>query len=135
VQLVFRGHQLSEKHIKGKLNNIKVVPQSVDRSILLGGTDLLSTDYSSIFVDYLVIDRNMIDYLYDLDDYFKERGLYLSVDELPGEVAYTIEDVEKYINKDLDSVYEPSEKYELAKERFCPHEDGQVSSRVIDWFI
>src|SRR5699024_12221893 len=61
--------------------------------------------------------------------------LYLSVDELPGEVAYTIEDVEKYINKDLDSVYEPSEKYELAKKRFCPHEDGQVSSRVIDWFI
>src|SRR5699024_12355400 len=31
--------------------------------------------------------------------------------------------------------YEPSEKYELAKKRFCPHEDGQVSSRVIDWFI
>src|SRR5699024_4620461 len=46
VQLIFRGHHLSEKHIKGKLNNIKVVPQSIDSNKLLGVTDLLITDYS-----------------------------------------------------------------------------------------
>src|SRR5699024_3289670 len=61
-QLIFRGHHLSEKHIKGKLNNIKVVPQSIDSNKLLGVTDLLITDYSSIFFDYLVTDKPIIHY-------------------------------------------------------------------------
>src|SRR5699024_3726836 len=57
VQLIFRGHHLMEKHIKGKLNNIKVVPANIDSNRLLGIVDLLITDYSSIFYDYLVTDK------------------------------------------------------------------------------
>src|SRR5699024_9656806 len=76
VQLIFRGHHLMEKHIKGKLNNIKVVPANIDSNRLLGIVDLLITDYSSIFYDYLVTDKPIIHYLYDLETYSKSRGLY-----------------------------------------------------------
>src|SRR5699024_7018772 len=75
VQLIFRGHHLMEKHIKGKLNNIKVVPANIDSNRLLGIVDLLITDYSSIFYDYLVTDKPIIHYLYDLETYSKSRGL------------------------------------------------------------
>src|SRR5699024_11275570 len=79
VQLIFRGHHLMEKHIKGKLNNIKVVPPNIDSNRLLGIVDLLITDYSSIFYDYLVTDKPIIHYLYDLETYSKSRGLYFGV--------------------------------------------------------
>ena len=134
-QLIFRGHHLSEKHIKGKLDNIKVVPPSIDSNKLLGVVDLLITDYSSIFYDYLVTDKPIIHYLYDLEEYTKNRGLYFGVDELPGDIAYTIDDVIHFCHSDLRADYKPSKKYQSAKHQFCPHEDGHVSDRVIDWFI
>ncbi|MBO0991470.1 CDP-glycerol glycerophosphotransferase family protein [Bacillus sp. SD088] len=135
IQLIFRGHHLSEKHIKGKLNNIKVVPSNIDSNKLLGIVDLLITDYSSIFYDYLVTDKPVIHYLYDLEEYTKTRGLYFGVDELPGDIAYTIDEVAKLIEKDLKADYKPSKQYMVAKQQFCPHEDGHVSERVIDWFF
>lgn len=135
IQLIFRGHHLTEKHIKGKLNNIKVVPPSIDSNKLLGVVDLLITDYSSIFYDYLVTDKPIIHYLYDLEEYKRTRGLYFGVDELPGDVAYTIDEVVKFINQDLEAGYKPSERYKIAKQQFCPHEDGHVSDRVINWFL
>ncbi len=135
VQLIFRGHHLSEKHIKGKLNNIKVVPPDIDSNKLLGIVDLLITDYSSIFYDYLVTDKPIIHYLYDLEEYTKSRGLYFGVDELPGDVAYTIDKVVEYIKQDLKPGYKPSKQYKVAKQQFCPHEDGHVSERVVDWFF
>lgn len=135
VQLIFRGHHLSENHIKGKINNVKVIPSNIDSNNLLGIVDLLITDYSSIFYDFLVTDKPVIHYLYDLEEYTESRGLYFKVDELPGEIAYTIDQVLKYVKQDLDMNYLPSKSYETAKQRFCPHEDGNVSVRVIDWFI
>src|SRR5699024_4947539 len=135
VQLIFRGHHLMEKHIKGKLNNIKVVPANIDSNRLLGIVDLLITDYSSIFYDYLVTDKPIIHYLYDLETYSKSRGLYFGVDELPGDVAFNIDEVLRFINQYLKTEHKPSMQYKLNKQQFCPHEDGNVSKRVVDWFF
>lgn len=54
-------------------------------------TDLLVTDYSSIYFDYLLLDRPMVFFPYDLDEYrSRERGLLFDYADLtPGPKAHT----------------------------------------------
>lgn len=93
-------------------------------------SDLLITDYSSVFFDYSNLERPVIFYMYDLDQYEHEmRGFYLSLDELPGPIVKDeeklIEDIEKSENWTAD------EKYLEFNRRFNPHEDGKASARVL----
>lgn len=51
----------------------------------MGCFDLLITDYSSIYLDYLLLDKPMIFLPYDKEEYLKERGMNYSYDEVtPG---------------------------------------------------
>ena len=50
-------------------------------------SDMLITDYSSVFFDYAILERPIIFYMYDLEEYRDElRGFYLELEELPGKV-------------------------------------------------
>jgi CDP-glycerol glycerophosphotransferase (TagB/SpsB family) len=56
---------------------VELVDGSVDIYDVLPAVDLLITDYSSIYFDYLVLDRPVFFYCFDLDDYRQnERGMY-----------------------------------------------------------
>ena len=48
-------------------------------------SDILITDYSSVFFDYANLKRPMLFYMYDLDEYKNNlRDFYISLSELPG---------------------------------------------------
>lgn len=52
---------------------------------LLLATDLLITDYSGCYVDYLVLDRPVVHYAYDREYYeSSDRGLYFDLDQVAG---------------------------------------------------
>ena len=52
---------------------------------LMVASDLLISDYSSIFFDYSILDRPMFCYAYDYENYVDRRGLYFDIREsLPG---------------------------------------------------
>lgn len=52
-------------------------------------SDVLISDYSSAFFDYAILDRPMLCFAYDLDEYEQKRGLYMKLDEaLPCEIDY-----------------------------------------------
>jgi CDP-glycerol glycerophosphotransferase len=42
-------------------------------------SDLLISDYSSIFFDYAILKRPMLCFDYDYDRYEKERGMYFDI--------------------------------------------------------
>lgn len=51
----------------------------------MGCFDLLITDYSSIYLDYLLLDKPMIFLPYDKEEYLKDRGMNYPYDEVtPG---------------------------------------------------
>ncbi len=61
--------------------------ESLDVYPILKESDLLITDYSSVYFDYLYLDREIVFYPYDLD-YYKndDRGLMFEYNEFtPGE--------------------------------------------------
>lgn len=82
---------------------------------LLFVSDILITDYSSIPFEYSLLNRPIIFYLYDLEEYMEERGLWEDYLEfLPGPIAYTTEQIGEIIkseNVDYEKISRFSEKW------------------------
>lgn len=65
---------------------------------LIGDSDALISDYSSVVVDYLLVNKPIGFVLDDLNLFRKNRGLYKDFEEkLPGCKIYTLEDLKMFI--------------------------------------
>ena len=95
-------------------------------------SDLLITDYSSVFFDYANLKRPILFYTYDLDKYRDMlRGFYMSIEnDVPGPLLFTNEEVVEAIRNIDDITAEYQEKYEVFYERFCSLEDGHAAENV-----
>lgn len=94
-------------------------------------SDLLVTDYSSVFFDYANLERPIIFYMYDLKEYNRSmHDFYLSLDELPGPIVYDEERLLKAI-KEADKT---TCDFEAFNRRFNPHQ-RVVSGQVLDTVI
>ncbi|MBR4448490.1 bifunctional glycosyltransferase family 2 protein/CDP-glycerol:glycerophosphate glycerophosphotransferase [Methanobrevibacter sp.] len=97
-------------------------------------SDILITDYSSVFFDFANLKRPILFYTYDLEKYENVlRGFYIDIhSEVPGPLLKTTEEViDAVINiDDLNKEY--SDKYDEFYERFCSIEDGNASKRIVE---
>ncbi|MBP1755432.1 MAG: hypothetical protein H6Q59_1830 [Firmicutes bacterium] len=95
-------------------------------------SDLLITDYSSVFFDYANLRRPILFYTYDLDKYRDMlRGFYMDIHtEVPGPLLFTSEEVVDAIKNIEDINEEYKEKYSEFYERFCSLEDGHASENI-----
>ena len=110
--------------------NIKVVNAGHDIYPLFKNIDMLITDYSSLYVDYLLLDRPIIFYTYDRESYEKETGLYEDFDDLtPGPHIKTSSELVKAIASYDDSLWK--EKRREATDKLHTFKDGGASSRIL----
>lgn len=94
-------------------------------------SDILITDYSSVFFDYANLKKPMIFYMYDLDEYKnKLRDFYIDVKTLPGKIVTKEKDLVKEIKDTKNFKYD--EKYRKFNEKFNYLEDGNASERVTE---
>lgn len=95
-------------------------------------SDIIMTDYSSVFFDFANLKRPMLFYMYDFDDYQNNlRDFYISLDELPGPIAKTQEELENNL-KNIDSIFiNYKKKYEKFNKKYNYLDDGNASERVI----
>lgn len=133
--VVFRGHHLSEAAIADLNLPVAIAEQSIDTGELLSVVDLLVTDYSSIFFDFLPTKKPIVFYLYDLEEYSNERGLYFDYSSMPGDVCKTIDTTTATIEKIVSGTFKPNEKYLECLKKFCPFEDGKSTHRAIEFFF
>lgn len=97
-------------------------------------SDILITDYSSVFFDYANLKRPMLFFTYDLDKYRDVlRGFYIDMEkEIPGPLVFTTEEIIETI-KNIDNIkLEYKEKYDIFYEKFCGWEDGTASKKVCE---
>lgn len=134
--LLFRAHHMVESLVPASIDGVRIVPQSLDTNELLSIVDVLITDYSSITFDFLATGRPIVHYLYDLDAYAAAQGLYLEPAELPGAVCLDLGAVVAQLRALLSGEpFVPDHAYLSAQVRFCPHDDGQATQRVVDFFF
>ena len=94
-------------------------------------SDLLITDYSSVFFDYANLKRPILFYMYDLEEYRDNiRGFYLDIEDLPGPILKTEEELIENIKTISEDFY--NEKYKKFNDKFNYLDDGQASKRVVD---
>lgn len=134
VQVLFKPHQIVYKTLRenGQLQS-NFIPATIDTNEILSVTDVLVSDYSSIFFDFMVTDRPILFYIPDLETYTKERGLYFNVDMLPGPISKDCEQIGKWIG-DIDN-YEKMfdyNKYKEVKSWAVEYDDGFAAERIID---
>ena len=64
------------------LSRIKMLPSNIDMYPLLNESHALITDYSSIYIDYLLLDKPIYFYCFDLEHYQATcRSMYFDYDE------------------------------------------------------
>lgn len=94
-------------------------------------SDILITDYSSVFFDYSNLKRPMIFYMYDYEKYKdKLRGFYIDLNELPGDIVKTEQELIEAIDKAKEFNY--NEKYKKFHEKYNCLDDGKASQRFIE---
>jgi CDP-glycerol glycerophosphotransferase (TagB/SpsB family) len=101
-----------------------------DSNTLLPHIDLLITDYSSIFTDYLLLDRPMVFYAFDLKDYSEREGIAIEYNDVPGEIAADFSSLLQAVERGLHE--DPTkEKRRASCDLYHLHKDGKASERII----
>ena len=96
-------------------------------------SDLLITDYSSVFFDYSILNRPIIFFMYDLEKYRDQlRGFYFDIEqEAPGPIAETEEELFTAINRTIDPSWRNPATFSTFQKKFTAWEDGQASKKVV----
>lgn len=135
--ILFRAHcQIADKFdFKKQAGFVYNVSKYEDVNELYAISDLLVTDYSSVFFDYANLKRPMIFYMYDLDEYQNNvRDFYLDLEELPGPIVKDQDGLTAEIKR-LSAGFIYDEKYKKFNEKFNYLDGSDCSRKVLQRII
>lgn len=99
---------------------------------LLFAADMLITDYSSVFFEYLLLNRPIVFFAPDLSEYKDKRGWYLKYEELPGAIITEGNALGEQVRISLEK-----DAYEEKRADFCRQYmsrcDGKATARILKY--
>jgi CDP-glycerol glycerophosphotransferase (TagB/SpsB family) len=117
-----------------KFKNFKYINflDEIDVAEVLANTDILITDYSSVFFDYLLTDNPIIFAPFDYEKYLtKDRELYYDYDEVtPGPKCKNWAEVLEWVFKFKDNSELYKDERKKVKDRFHKYHDNKSCDRV-----
>ncbi|KKP97507.1 MAG: CDP-glycerol:poly(Glycerophosphate)glycerophosphotransferase [Candidatus Moranbacteria bacterium GW2011_GWE1_36_7] len=128
------------EYILKKLSNSKriiiVADEDIESDIypILSQTDVLITDYSSVYIDFLLRNRPIIFSAFDRKEYEGlDRGFYFDYDEItPGPKVDNWDDLCNVLEKTLQ-VDDYQDKRKQVNEIFNRYSDGKNSERIFNY--
>ena len=120
--VLFRAHYLvsSRFDFEKYQGFVRDVSKYDDINELYLASDMLVTDYSSVFFDYANLRRPILFYMYDYEEYKGElRDFYFDVDVLPGPVIKERQDISGDI-RELTEHFVYDKKYAKFNAKFNP---------------
>lgn len=129
-EVIVSLHHFTQAALKGRNISVKQLPASIDTNEALQAVDILVSDYSSIALDFLLLDKPLVLFTPDYQQYSIERGLYFDINELPANIAFNSNDLVNCVRQEL----KPSEfdEYHSKLRFFFEGEDGYSAERIID---
>ena len=95
-------------------------------------TDILVSDFSSIIMDFTILEKPILLYTPDLEVYEKERGLYVDYRTFaPGKILYNEDELINEIKNDNYDL----EKVKKIKEEFYDYKDDKSSKRIAKFIL
>ena len=99
-------------------------------------SDILITDYSSVFFDYADLKRPIVFFMYDLQEYENNiRDFYIELDTLPGPIVETADDLMAVLGNMEEINREYSDKYQEFNSTYNYLDDGGAGLRVAEAVI
>lgn len=113
-----------------KYKHIHFVPAGYDLYPFLMSFDILITDYSSIFIEFALLDKPMVFFVPDIDTYKKTTGLYSDYETLiPGPRANSTSSLLGALDEASQAPWR--EKRLKVRDLFFTHRDGGSAERII----
>lgn len=143
ILLIIKPHPAQNMSFFNEINtnNIKMITnkeltqKDIELYELLAKSSALITDYSSVYIDYLILDNPIAFTIDDLEKYDKNRGFLVNnpLDYMPGSKIKNINDLFNFIK----SVYNGEDKFKDERNhlsrKFNKYFDDLSSNRIIDF--
>lgn len=98
---------------------------------ILSESSLLITDYSSVIFDFHYLDKPVMFYQFDLEDYLKHRGSYVNMrTDLLGPTATTSEDLIALIKEYIKREFKAEQRYKIKSKKYYRYFDRNNSERI-----
>ena len=137
-RIIIRSHNLdspsstSEEQKKESRIIIGGFDEFPDINDLLPFVDVLITDFSSIFHDFNLLDRPMIFFPFDLQEYSLEPGLLYEYEEnIPGPIVLDKESFFKTLSECINNPEDWGEKRRIIRDKFHHFQDGKACQRIL----
>lgn len=130
--VLFRMHAYTNKLLGLEFNDtIRDFSNYPNVNDLFKVADILISDYSASIIDYSIMERPILCFAYDYEEYKKDRGLYLDyTTEIPSGILKTEDDVLNYL-KSMDYKIECVKTKKMIKEKFLVY-GGDATKKCIE---
>ncbi len=123
-------HPLAKKGVGFRdFLRIRPFPCQYETYEFLNVADVMVTDYSSVLFDFACTGKKIVLFPYDQEEYLRERGVYLSLDQLPFPQSVQLDALMEEIRREKQ--YDDREFLK----QFCPYEGPCASQRLCDFVI
>ncbi|MDR0883090.1 MAG: CDP-glycerol glycerophosphotransferase family protein [Oscillospiraceae bacterium] len=128
-RLFFTPHDFQLAQLPGDLQRF-VPPKTLETNELLAAADVLISDYSSVFFDFLCTGRPILFFTYDMQEYLRQRGTYIAMKDLPGPLCPDLDTLLTHLADLPATQAQYAETYARFVRDFAPHDDGHAAERV-----
>ena len=127
-----RENFLNLSHIS-VLKNEDMLKESCQLVSLLNDIDILITDFSSIYIDFLLLGKPMIFFIPDFEQYMTMRGFIVDNPKewMPGRKVKTVDGLQKAISELLENKDKYSKQRKNLRDKFHMHTNN-FSKRVLE---
>jgi len=134
--ILIRGHTRGPAGSEGyPTNRFVMFDQSVcaDVNVVLPEVDVLITDYSSIYFDFLLLDRPIVFVPYDLEQYQRERGFVIDDYDFwtPGKKVHRYREFISAVGDALESPEIEAERRQTISRLMNYYQDGESCEEIV----
>ena len=139
LDLIFYPHYVMQKYVQmfhTKCSKIKIAKfEDYDVQTLLAESKLLVTDFSSVFFDFVYMEKPVIYFQFDRERYIKEhydftKGYFSYDHDGFGDVTRNEDDLTSAIEKCIHNNFRLAEKYARRLRAFFPLKDQNNCDRI-----
>lgn len=144
ILLILKLHPVEENAAKEvKSDNIiilkdnEMLDEFVTINEVLDGVDLMISDYSSIYIDYINLERPVIFFDTDKEEYEKNRGILFETLDFWWMAGPQVHSIDKFI-QETERLLNDGEYYKLEREKFNKIVNGQKeksNKELIDFIL
>lgn len=118
------------------MSNSQLQENKVDLYSLMAKSSALITDYSSVYIDYLLLNKPIAFELGDYNEYKNGRGFIVDnpLDYMPGEKIKNEKDFIKFINNIINDIDIFNKERNNLKDKMHKYCDGNSSKRILEYF-